>query len=475
MIYIYNTYTREKEAFQPIHPDQVLMYVCGPTVYNYIHIGNARSAVAFDTIRRYLIYRGYNVQYVSNFTDVDDKIIQAAKKAKVAPEMLTERFIEAFKEDTQALNVLPATCSPKATEHIPDIIQFIQTLIDQGMAYEVQGNVFYRTQKFEDYGQLSDQSLEELRIGASQRTGAEIALKEDPLDFALWKAAEEDQDLLAWNSPWGLGRPGWHIECSVMAMKHLGQTIDIHGGGQDLTFPHHENEIAQSEAKTGKQFVRYWMHNGYVTVGEQDEKMSKSLGNFVTVHELIQKIDPQVLRFFMTTTHYRKPLRFTQTALDEATTNWGKINRAYQHLLFYIHQHQEEPQDNDPNFEEHMDRYKDQFIQAMNDDFNTANAITVVYDSLKWMNDQLMQQTWSQDQARVMQQHLLDWMDVFGLILEEHTHELPKEAVALIQQREVARKNKDFKTSDALRDQLFDMYRIRVEDTKEGTRWTVEK
>lgn len=475
MIYIYNTYTREKEAFQPIHPDQVLMYVCGPTVYNYIHIGNARSAVAFDTIRRYLIYRGYNVQYVSNFTDVDDKIIQAAKKAKVAPEMLTERFIEAFKEDTQALNVLPATCSPKATEHIPDIIQFIQTLIDQGMAYEVQGNVFYRTQKFEDYGQLSDQSLEELRIGASQRTGAEIALKEDPLDFALWKAAEEDQDLLAWNSPWGLGRPGWHIECSVMAMKHLGQTIDIHGGGQDLTFPHHENEIAQSEAKTGKQFVRYWMHNGYVTVGEQDEKMSKSLGNFVTVHELIQKIDPQVLRFFMTTTHYRKPLRFTQTALDEATTNWEKINRAYQHLLFYIHQHQEAPQGDDPNFEEHMDRYKDQFIQAMNDDFNTANAITVVYDSLKWMNDQLMQQTWSQDQARVMQQHLLDWMDVFGLTLEEHTHELPKEAVALIQQREVARKNKDFKTSDALRDQLFDMYRIRVEDTKEGTRWTVEK
>lgn len=279
MIKIYNTLTREKEVFTPIEAHKVRMYVCGPTVYNYIHIGNARSAIAFDTIRRYFEYRGYEVNYVSNFTDVDDKIIKAAKELKITAPEVAERFIKAFEEDTQALNVQPATLHPRVMDHMTDILAFIDVLIEKGFAYEVAGDVYYRTRKFPNYGKLSHQSIDELEVGASQRTGVEQQLKEDPLDFALWKSAKEDE--ISWDSPWGKGRPGWHIECSVMATKHLGETIDIHGGGQDLEFPHHENEIAQSEAKTGHTFANYWMHNGYVTIGEDDEKMSKSLGNFI--------------------------------------------------------------------------------------------------------------------------------------------------------------------------------------------------
>lgn len=288
MIKIYNTLTREKEVFQPLEEKKVKMYVCGPTVYNYIHIGNGRSTVSFDTVRRYFEYRGYTVDYLMNFTDVDDKIIRAAKELGTTAPEVAERFINAFNEDTAALNVKPATMNPRVMDHIEDIIAFIAALVEKGYAYPVNGDVYYRTRKFAHYGQLSDQSIDELEVGASQRTGEEQKIKEDPLDFALWKAAKGDE--IAWESPWGVGRPGWHIECSVMATKHLGETIDIHGGGQDLTFPHHENEIAQSEAKTGKTFANYWMHNGYVTIGEDEEKMSKSLGNFVTVHEMVKKL-----------------------------------------------------------------------------------------------------------------------------------------------------------------------------------------
>ncbi|NKF03081.1 cysteine--tRNA ligase, partial [Lactobacillus paracasei] len=317
MLTLYNTMSRKKETFTPLHPGEIRMYVCGPTVYNYIHIGNARSAIAFDTIRRYFEYRGYKVTYVSNFTDVDDKIINAAHKTGEAPLDLAQRFIDAFMEDTTALGIEPATAHPRASQMIPDIIEFVQDLIDKEYAYAVDGDVYYRARKFKHYGELSHQNVDELEEGASQHiTQDELAKKEDPIDFALWKAAKPGE--ISWESPWGKGRPGWHIECSVMSTKLLGDTFDIHGGGQDLEFPHHENEIAQSEAKTDKQFVRYWMHNGFVTIGEDDEKMSKSLGNFITVHDIRKTVDPQVLRFFMAGTQYRMPIRYSETNLKNA-------------------------------------------------------------------------------------------------------------------------------------------------------------
>ncbi|MEE0124540.1 MAG: cysteine--tRNA ligase, partial [Enterococcus faecalis] len=383
MIKIYNTLTREKEVFTPIEAHKVRMYVCGPTVYNYIHIGNARSAIAFDTIRRYFEYRGYEVNYVSNFTDVDDKIIKAAKELKITPPEVAERFIKAFEEDTQALNVQPATLHPRVMDHMPDILAFIDVLIEKGFAYEVAGDVYYRTRKFPNYGKLSHQSIDELEVGASQRTGVEQQLKEDPLDFALWKSAKEDE--ISWDSPWGKGRPGWHIECSVMATKHLGETIDIHGGGQDLEFPHHENEIAQSEAKTGHTFANYWMHNGYVTIGEDDEKMSKSLGNFITVHEMIQKVDPQILRFFMSTTQYRRPIRYSESTLKEAAANYQKLKNAFENLRF----RQADAVASLPEDEHYLaqlNELEQRFITEMDDDFNAANGITVVYELAKMMN-----------------------------------------------------------------------------------------
>ncbi|MDK8540342.1 MAG: cysteine--tRNA ligase, partial [Enterococcus faecalis] len=390
MIKIYNTLTREKEVFTPIEAHKVRMYVCGPTVYNYIHIGNARSAIAFDTIRRYFEYRGYEVNYVSNFTDVDDKIIKAAKELKITAPEVADRFIKAFEEDTQALNVQPATLHPRVMDHMPDILAFIEVLIEKGFAYEVAGDVYYRTRKFPNYGKLSHQSIDELEVGASQRTGVEQQLKEDPLDFALWKSAKEDE--ISWDSPWGKGRPGWHIECSVMATKHLGETIDIHGGGQDLEFPHHENEIAQSEAKTGHTFANYWMHNGYVTIGEDDEKMSKSLGNFITVHEMIQKVDPQILRFFMSTTQYRRPIRYSESTLKEAAANYQKLKNAFENLRF----RQADAVASLPEDEHYLaqlNELEQRFITEMDDDFNAANGITVVYELAKMMNQYSEQAT----------------------------------------------------------------------------------
>ena len=390
MIKIYNTLTREKEVFTPIEAHKVRMYVCGPTVYNYIHIGNARSAIAFDTIRRYFEYRGYEVNYVSNFTDVDDKIIKAAKELKITAPEVAERFIKAFEEDTQALNVQPATLHPRVMDHMTDILAFIDVLIEKGFAYEVAGDVYYRTRKFPNYGKLSHQSIDELEVGASQRTGVEQQLKEDPLDFALWKSAKEDE--ISWDSPWGKGRPGWHIECSVMATKHLGETIDIHGGGQDLEFPHHENEIAQSEAKTGHTFANYWMHNGYVTIGEDDEKMSKSLGNFITVHEMIQKVDPQILRFFMSTTQYRRPIRYSESTLKEAAANYQKLKNAFENLRF----RQADAVASLPEDEHYLaqlNELEQRFITEMDDDFNAANGITIVYELAKMMNQYSEQAT----------------------------------------------------------------------------------
>ncbi|PTO37487.1 cysteine--tRNA ligase [Enterococcus mundtii] len=469
MIKIYNTLSREKETFVPLKEGQVAMYVCGPTVYNYIHIGNARSTIAFDTIRRYLEYRGYQVNYVSNFTDVDDKIIKAANELGITAPEVADRFIKAFEEDTKALNVQPATSHPRVMDHMEDIRVFIQTLIDKGFAYESNGDVYYRTRKFTDYGQLSDQSIDELEIGASQRTGAEQQQKEDPLDFALWKKAKPGE--ISWESPWGEGRPGWHIECSVMATKHLGETIDIHGGGQDLEFPHHENEIAQSEAKTGKKFANYWMHNGYVTIGEDDQKMSKSLGNFITVHEMIQEVDPQVLRFFMATTQYRRPIRYSEATMKEAATNLQRLKNTFDNLNFRF-ENAVESQTEDERQVTELEQLETRFIKEMDDDFNAANGITVVYELAKWINTYLEQPTVSKTILSKSEALFTQWLSIFGILFTT-AEMLDEEIEQLIEERTQARKNRDFARSDEIRDQLKEKG-ILLDDTPQGTRWRRE-
>lgn len=465
MIKIYNTLTRQKETFKPLEAGKVKMYVCGPTVYNYIHIGNARSSIAFDTIRRYFEYRGYEVNYVSNFTDVDDKIIKAAKEMQITAPEVAQRFIDAFKADTHALNIKEATLNPRVMDHIEDIIDFVQVLVDKGYAYESNGDVYYRTRKFKDYGKLSDQSIDELEIGASQRTGSEQAQKEDPLDFALWKKAKEDE--ISWDSPWGQGRPGWHIECSVMATKHLGDTIDIHGGGQDLEFPHHENEIAQSEAKTGHPFANYWMHNGFVTVGETQEKMSKSLGNFVTVHDIIQEIDPQVLRFFMATTQYRRPICYSEKTLQEAENNLQKLKTALENAQFRLDSALDELA-NDAIHLDELAKLEEQFVAEMDDDFNAANGITVAYELAKWLNVYANNEEVSKPVLQQAIQQLQGWLAVFGIEFSQEL--LDDEIEKLIEERNQARKERNFARSDEIRD-LLKAQGIILEDTAQGTRW----
>lgn len=469
MIKIYNTLTREKEVFQPLEEKKVKMYVCGPTVYNYIHIGNGRSTVSFDTVRRYFEYRGYTVDYLMNFTDVDDKIIRAAKELGTTAPEVAERFINAFNEDTAALNVKPATMNPRVMDHIEDIIAFIAALVEKGYAYPVNGDVYYRTRKFAHYGQLSDQSIDELEVGASQRTGEEQKIKEDPLDFALWKAAKGDE--IAWESPWGAGRPGWHIECSVMATKHLGETIDIHGGGQDLTFPHHENEIAQSEAKTGKTFANYWMHNGYVTIGEDEEKMSKSLGNFVMVHEMVKKVDPQVLRFFLATTQYRRPIKYSETTLHEAQTNLQKLRTTYENAKFRLNSSHYQASDEEVNAAV-LEEFEERFVKEMDDDFNAANGITVVYELAKWLN--LASEDPETDLALLAAglAKFSEWLTIFGIYFVSEEL-LDEEIEQLINERIAARKAKDFARSDQIRDELKEQGII-LEDTPQGTRWRRE-
>ena len=466
MIKIHNTLTREKEIFKPIEENKVRMYVCGPTVYNYIHIGNARSTIAFDVIRRYFEYRGYEVNFVSNFTDVDDKIIKAAKELSISAPEVADRFIAAFEEDTAALNVKPATLHPRVINHIPDILAFIETLIEKGYAYEAHGDVYYRTRKFEHYGELSDQSIDELEVGASQRTGAEQAIKEDPLDFALWKSAKPDE--ISWESPWGEGRPGWHIECSVMATKHLGDTIDIHGGGQDLEFPHHENEIAQSEAQTGQRFANYWMHNGYVTIGEDDAKMSKSLGNFVTVHDLVKEIDPQVLRFFMATTQYRRPIRYSEATMKDAQANLQKLRTAFENAAFRQDTAEAALADDQEKTSE-LQVLKDRFVEEMDDDFNAANGITVVYELAKWLNNYSEQERVSAAVLATALDEYTKMLTVFGIEFQT-AGLLDEEIDQLIEERNQARKDKNFARSDEIRDQLKEQGII-LEDTPQGVRW----
>lgn len=465
MIHLYNTLTRQKEVFEPIEEGKVRMYVCGPTVYNYIHIGNARSTVAFDTIRRYLTYRGYEVNYVSNFTDVDDKIIRAAEElGQTAPEV-ADTFIKAFYEDTEALEVQKANTAPRVMDNIPDIVSFIEALMEKGYAYEVQGDVYYRTRKFKGYGRLSRVSLNELELGASNRTGEEAARKEDPLDFALWKTAKANE--ISWHSPWGKGRPGWHIECSVMATKYLGDTIDIHAGGQDLTFPHHENEIAQTEAKTCQTFANYWIHNGFVTMNE--EKMSKSIGNVVLVKDLREQHDPKALRFFLATAHYRRPINYSLDAIQEAKTNVDRIETAYFNATHRLDQAVYQS-DSDSSLLAEIKGFEKQFIQQMDDDFQAQNGITVVYDLVRFLNKYLEEAEVSKPVLQAMLTLLEELMSVFGLHLSITEELLDGEIDALIKEREQARKDRDFQRADQIRDELKDQ-NIILEDTPQGVRW----
>lgn len=441
------------------------MYVCGPTVYNYIHIGNARSIIAFDTIRRYFEYRGYKVNFVSNFTDVDDKMINTAKKEGTTVANVADKYIKAFMADSQAINVEPATLNPRATENIPEIIDFIQVLLDKGYAYTVDGDVYYRTRKFKSYGKLSGQSIDDLEQGASEHTNdEETARKEDPIDFALWKGQKADE--IAWDAPWGKGRPGWHIECSVMATKYLGDTIDIHAGGEDLEFPHHENEIAQSEAKTGKPFVHYWLHNGFVTVGDENEKMSKSLGNFVTVHDIVTQMNPQILRLFMATTQYRRPIQYTRENLAEAGNNLEKLKNAYANVNYRL---KSAANGHDTNIENQITRLTQEFETAMDDDFNVQNGIAVVYEFAKLLNVYSEQPVVKSETLVQLKAKFAQLVGIFGVTFEEP--QLEDATVAdLIKQRDDARANRDFQKSDEIRDTLK-AQGIILEDTPQGTRW----
>ncbi|GGI64018.1 cysteine--tRNA ligase [Limosilactobacillus caviae] len=470
MLTIYNTLTRKKEEFKPLHPGVVNMYVCGPTVYNYIHIGNARSAIAFDTVRRYLEFKGYKVNYVSNFTDVDDKMIKAAAAQGITVPQLAEKYINAFMEDTEAINIEPATLHPRATENINEIIKFIRGLVDKGYAYAKDGDVYYRARKFKDYGQLSGQSLDDLEVGASEHVSAdEVNKKEDPLDFALWKAAKPGE--INWDSPWGKGRPGWHIECSVMSTKYLGKTIDIHAGGQDLEFPHHENEIAQSEAENGQKFVRYWMHNGFVTIGKDNEKMSKSLHNFITVHDIIKEVDPQVLRFFMATTQYRRPIQYSQANLTDAQNNLDHIQTAFDNLTY---REQDAGNDEDQNVEDQLKTFRTQFITAMDDDINVQNGIATVYELVKYANVYAQQKQVSLTAIKAIKDELAELMSIFGVKLVASDNKIDDEKIKqLIEERNLARKSKDFARSDQIRDDLKKQGII-LEDTPQGTRYKKE-
>lgn len=443
---IYNTMTRKLEPFTPIEPGKIRMYVCGPTVYNYIHIGNARSVVAFDVVRRYLEYRGYAVHYVSNFTDVDDKIIKAAKAENTTPAEISERYIKAFYEDINALGVKRADENPRATEFIAPMIAFIQDLIDKGFAYVAEGDVYFRVERSEGYAALANKNLAELLDGASGRVNEDDAKKESPADFALWKSVASDRDEDKFDSPWGAGRPGWHIECSVMSNSLLGETLDIHGGGADLEFPHHTNEIAQSEAHNGVKFVNTWMHNGFVNI--DGEKMSKSLGNFKTVREMIAGgLNPQVLRFFLATTHYRRPLDFTDDALERAEKNLTKIENAYRNLS--------ELGDADPS------DFEEKFIRAMDEDFNIANGLSVFYDFIGWVN--------KGNGGKRVQAFFNVVLEILGLSFNEET-DLDAEIQALVDARQIAREVRDFAKADEIRDELK-ARGIVLEDTKEGVKW----
>lgn len=464
---VFNTLSRQKEEFVPLQEGKVSMYVCGPTVYNLIHIGNARPMIVFDTVRRYMEHKGYEVNYVSNFTDVDDKIIKKANEEGVDPSVISERYIEECRKDMKALNVKEATTHPKATEEIEGMIEMIQTLIDKGYAYVAQdGTVYYKTRSFQDYGKLSHKNLDDLRSGGRSLLVSGEDQKQDPLDFVLWKPKKEGEPY--WESPWCEGRPGWHIECSVMSRKYLGEEIDIHAGGEDLIFPHHENEIAQSEAANGKEFARYWLHNGFLNI--DNKKMSKSAGNFFTVRDISEKYDLQVLRFFMLSAHYRSPLNFSADLMEAAKNGLDRIVTSVANLNYLL-----------TNAADGTMTGKEQelcgeakgfiakFDESMDDDFNTADAVSAIFELVKFANTNASEAS-TKAFVQALKEEIITLSDICGLIVEPKEEILDAEVEALIQERQEARKAKNFTRADEIRDTLA-VQGIILEDTREGVKW----
>ncbi len=463
---LYNTLTKKKEEFVPIVPGQVSMYVCGPTVYNFIHIGNARPMIVFDTARRYMEHKGYKVNYVSNFTDVDDKIIAKANEEGVSTEEISERYIKECQQDMADMNVREATTHPRATREIDGMIEMISSLIEKGYAYEVDGTVYFRTRKDPHYGKLSHKNLDDLRSGGRSLLVSGEEQKEDPLDFVLWKPKKEGEP--SWPSPWSDGRPGWHIECSVMSRKYLGETIDIHAGGEDLVFPHHENEIAQSECCNGVPFAHYWLHNAFLNI--DNRKMSKSLGNFFTVREIKEKYDLQILRFFMLSAHYRSPLNFSAELMESARASLERIKNAVDNLS-YLQKNAGTGKmpEGDQVLADQAKEYAARFDEAMDDDLNTADAIAVLFELVKFANTNLSAAS-SGELISLVKEEILELGDVLGLILEQKEEVLDDEIEDMIRQRQEARKAKNFAKADEIRARLLDMG-IELLDTREGVKW----
>jgi cysteinyl-tRNA synthetase len=462
-IHLYNTLTRQKEQFEPLEPGKVKMYVCGPTVYNYFHIGNARPFVVFDTIRRYLQYKGYEVSYVQNFTDVDDKIIKRGHEEGLTPQDVAQKYVDAYFADADALGVNRADFHPRVTEDMEEIIAFIDRLVGQGNAYASEGDVYFATDTFREYGELSGQTLENLQAGARVEVSEK---KRNPLDFALWKAAKPGE--ISWSSPWGDGRPGWHIECSAMIMKYLGEQIDIHGGGVDLTFPHHENERAQTEACTHKQFAKYWLHNEFINLN--NEKMSKSTGNFLTASELLKQFDGGILRFLLLSTHYRKPLNFSVDLAEAAETGLKRIKTAHENLQFRL---DSLAGDGTPDEgESNLDTFRASFEKAMNDDFNTADAITAIFDLVGDVNQYLRGEQVSRQRLVAYREEIESLLGILGISITADSAEdaLDVQVEALIAERTEARKAKNWARADEIRDELTAMG-IVLEDTPQGIRW----
>ena len=463
---LYNTMSKRKEEFVPVEDGKVRMYVCGPTVYNFIHIGNARPMIVFDTVRRYFEYKGYDVNYVSNFTDVDDKIIKKAIEEGVPAEEISQRYIAECKKDMDGMNIEPATTNPLATQEIDGMIDMISTLIEKGYAYEKNGTVYFRTRQFKDYGKLSHKNLDDLRSGNRALLVSGEDEKEDPLDFVLWKPKKEGEP--AWESPWSDGRPGWHIECSVMSKKYLGEQIDIHAGGEDLVFPHHENEIAQSEACNGKEFAKYWMHNAFLNI--DNHKMSKSLGNFRTVREISEQYDLQILRFFMLSAHYRSPLNFSAELMEASKNGLERIQNAADNLRYMMEQAKEESMtDAEKDNLAKTKEFVTAFETAMEDDFNTADAIAAIFDLVKYANTTATAEG-SREYAKALYDLLVKLTDVLGLIVDKKEEILDDEIEALIAERQAARKEKNFARADEIRDELA-AKGIVLLDTREGVKW----
>jgi len=463
---IYNTLSKRKEEFVPLQEGKVSMYVCGPTVYNLIHIGNARPMIVFDTVRRYMEHKGLEVNYVSNFTDVDDKIIKKANEEGVEAGIISERYIAECKKDMEAMNVKPATTHPQATNEIQGMIDMINSLIEKGYAYVAKdGTVYFRTRTFKEYGKLSHKNLDDLQGGNRSLLVSGEDQKEDPLDFVLWKPKKENEPY--WVSPWCNGRPGWHIECSVMSKKYLGDEIDIHAGGEDLIFPHHENEIAQSEAANGKQFARYWMHNAFLNI--DNKKMSKSLGNFFTVREISEKYDLQVLRFFMLSAHYRSPLNFSADLMEAAKSGLDRIVTCAHNMKYLLEKAEGAVTDEEQKLIEEAKKYVTRFDEAMDDDFNSADAISVVFELVKFINSNTSEAA-SKEYLEVLYKELAELTDVLGLIIEKKEEILDSDIEKLIEERQAARKEKNFARADEIRNELL-AKGIVLEDTREGVKW----